>query len=473
MGGKSEPVSSKRIIAASLLLVISSPLLCLGAAKRKKQVATVPETPAGRQLAGFLRAYNTGEPDTLRKFIAEHFDKTVLEKRSADERASTGIATFKITRQLNLHSIGRSTDYEVEVLCQSEITEAWFSVTLQVTPQSPYKIVKQAFGFAARPADAVSHRRLHQKQIVKELKTYLAKLIAADMLSGAVLVARNGRPIFEGAYGFNASKIPNRIDTKFDLASMSKMFTSVAVAQLAERGKLSYSEPVGKFLPDYPNKKAAEKVTLHHLLTHTSGVVDFLDKKEYQSARHGGGGRFQTMQDWFSFFASDPLSFEPGEKNDYSNSNFIILGALIERVTGQSYFDYVGEHIFRPAGMSHTAFAAATGNSAGGGLSTVRDLLKFDVALRRHKLLGANYTNLILAPKVDTGEGEAYGYGFEINQVKGSRIVGHSGGTADVDNKFEMYLDDGYTVIALTKPHAAKNITRKLKELITQGDCCN
>jgi hypothetical protein len=97
-------------------------------------------------------------------------------------------------------------------------------------------------------------------------------------------------------------------------------------------------------------------------------------------------------------------------------------------------------------------------------------LLQFDIALRRRKLLNAKYTDIMLTPKVDTGEGEAYGYGFEIFKVKGKRIVGHGGGTMEVDNKLDIYLDDGYTVIALTKPHAAKNITRKLKELITQGN---
>jgi hypothetical protein len=120
--------------------------------------------------------------------------------------------------------------------------------------------------------------------------------------------------------------------------------------------------------------------------------------------------------------------------------------------------------------MNKTIFTAATGNSAGGGLSTVEDLLKFDVALRHHRLLDSTYTNIILTPKVNTGEGEAYGYGFEIVQANGNRIVGHSGGTADVDNKLDMYLDNGYTVIVLAKPHAAKHVTRKLKELITQGN---
>jgi len=460
----------EKVLAILLLLVFLLGYSSVRTNSQSKESAVIPVTPAGQRLAEFLRAYNTANLNVLRKFATEYFDKSALEKRSADERASTNVATFKLTRQLNLHSIERSTDYEVEALCQSQVTEAWFSITIQVAPQSPHGIIRQAFGFATRPADAIPHEKLSQTKIIKEFNSYLAKLVAADMFSGAVLVAKNGKPISKRAYGFNASKIANRIDTRFDLASMSKMFTSVAIAQLAQQGKLSYSDPIGKFLPDYPNRQAAKKVTLHHLLTHTSGIGDFLDKQEYQAARHGGEGRFQIMQDWFPFFASDLLSFEPGAKNDYSNGNFIVLGAVIEKVTGQSYFDYVREHIFKLAGMNNTIFTVATGNSSGGGLSTVGDLLKFDVALRQHNLLNAKYTDIILTPKVNTGEGEAYGYGFEIYQANGKRIAGHSGGTAEVDNKLDIYLDDGYTVIALTKPHAAKNITRKLKELITQGN---
>lgn len=462
-----------RIVKASvtaLLLMLLLGYPSIDTNSQSKSRIVIPATPAGQRLAEFLRAYNTGDLSVVRRFVGENFDKTALEKRPANERASANVATFKLTRQLNLHSVERSTDFELEALCQSQVTEAWFSITIQVASQAPHGIIRQSFGFATRPANAIPRGRLNRAQIIKELNAYVAKLVAADMLSGAVLVARNGRPIFKRAYGLDDSRMAYRIETKFDLASMSKMFTSVAIAQLVQQGKLSYDETIGKFLPDYPNRQAAEKVTLHQLLTHTSGIADFLDRQEYQAARHGGKRTFRTMQDWFPFFASDPLSFEPGAKNDYSNGNFVVAGAIIEKITGQSYFDYVREHIFKPAGMGNTIFTVENGNSSGGGLSTVGDLLKFDIALRQHKLLSAKFTDIILTPKVDTGEGEAYGYGFEISQVNGKRIVGHSGGTAEVDNKFEIYLDDGYTVIALTKPHASKNVTRKLKELITQGN---
>lgn len=420
-------------------------------------------------LGAFLRAYNTGDPETIRAFIQGHFDEDSLARRPAEQRASTSLATYQLTRQLRLHGVERSADHEIVALCQSEITEAWFSVTVQVSPREPHKIMGQQFGFAARPADAAPRGRLSRTRIVREAETYLAKLAGAGMLSGAVLVAKNGRPILERAYGLNAPGVPNRLDTKFDMASLSKMFTGVAVAQLAERGKLSYHDPVIKFLPDYPNKQAAEKITIHHLLTHTSGLVDYSEKQDYRPARRAAGGRFKSLEDWLPFFAADPPAFEPGERDEYSNSGFIVLGMIVERASGQNYFDYVRDHIFRPAGMKKTVLTVESGNSAGGGLTTVRDLVKFAVALRRHRLLGAGYTKLILSPRVKTGEGEAWGYGFEISHVGGRRVAGHSGG-GEVDNRFDMYLDDGYTVVALTKPYAATNVSRKLKELIARDD---
>ena len=119
--------------------------------------------------------------------------------------------------------------------------------------------------------------------------------------------------------------------------------------------------------------------------------------------------------------------------------------------------------------MNNTILTVATGNSAGGGVSTVEDLFKFTVALRQHKLLSPKYTDIILTSKVTTGKDEGYGYGFEVNRVNGKRIVGHSGG-GEADNHLDMYLDEDYTVVILAKPFAGMHITRKLRELIIRSN---
>jgi CubicO group peptidase (beta-lactamase class C family) len=339
--------------------------------------------------------------------------------------------------------------------------------------------------------------------IVQELQAYLEKAAAADRFSGAVLFAREGTPLFAKAYGLasKACNVPNRIDTKFNLGSMNKMFTAVAIAQLAQAGKLDFSDPLIKHLPDYPNKAVAEKVTLHQLLTHTSGIGDYFTRKFMETSKD----RFRTIQDYFPLFVDKRLEFEPGKKFRYSNAGFMILGAVVEKVSGQSYFDYVREHIYQPAGMVNTDayemdydtpnlaigytkqgakagrasnrknnlfMHVVKGGPAGGGFSTVEDLLRFDIALRTHRLLDQKHADIVLTGKVKMGpRGDIqYGYGFGVTDYRGTRIAGHSGGFPGINSDLAMYLDKGYTVAVMSNydPPAAQRVSDKLRELITQ-----
>ena len=189
------------------------------------------------------------------------------------------------------------------------------------------------------------------EEIAKELAAFLEKAAAANAFSGAVLLSKNGQPIFKQAYGLanqNANSL-NNLETKFNIGSMNKMFTAVAVAQLAERGKLSFDDTISKHLPDYPNQAIAAKVTIHQLLTHTSGMGNYQNEKYLAQL-----DKMRTVGDLLTLFVNEPLAFEPGAKWQYSNSGYVVLGAIIEKVSRQSYFDYVKEHIFKPAGMSDT-----------------------------------------------------------------------------------------------------------------------
>lgn len=340
-------------------------------------------------------------------------------------------------------------------------------------------------------------------QVAGELGTHLEKLAVEDKFSGAVLVARNGRPIFQRAYGManKNRQIRNGVDTKFNLGSMNKMFTAVAIAQLAERGKLSFSDTVGKHLPGYPNKAVAEKVTIHHLLTHTSGMGDYLNEKFYDRL-----DRMRTVSDLVPLFVNDPLSFEPGESWDYSNAAFAVLGLIIEKVSGQDYFGYVKQHVFKRARMTKTDFyerdhdvpgraigymrvnakgepdaeaprqentstRPARGSPAGGAYSTVNDMLKFHIALRDNKLLSQKYVELVTTGKAKVPPGwpmHEYGYGFTITVINGKRIVGHGGTSLGVAGKFEMYPELGYTVVVLSNYElpAIMPAVAKTRELI-------
>jgi CubicO group peptidase (beta-lactamase class C family) len=341
--------------------------------------------------------------------------------------------------------------------------------------------------------------QLSDREIIQQAEAYADKLAEEGRFSGTVLIAKEGKPLFQKAYGLasQAFNVPNKVDTKFNLGSMNKMFTAVAIAQLAQQGKLNFSDPLIKHLPDYPNKEVAEKVTLHHLLTHTSGIGDYFNGKYRLASKD----RFRAIRDYFPLFVDKPLGFEPGKQFRYSNAGFMVLGAVVEKVSGEDYFDYVREHIYRPAGMVNTDayemdrdtpnlaigytrevpgssrspknnlfLHVVKGGPAGGGFSTVEDLLRFDVALRGHHLLDQKHADLILTGKVATGRRGEYGYGFFVEKLPGTRVVGHGGGFPGINSALDMYLDNGWTVAVMSNydPPAAQRISDKLRELIAR-----
>lgn len=338
--------------------------------------------------------------------------------------------------------------------------------------------------------------------VAKELDDFLQRAVAADEFSGAVLLARNDHVVFEKAYGLanKDTNTPNKIDTKFNLGSMNKMFTAVAIAQLAERGKLSFSDTVGKLLPDYPNKEVAAKVTVHQLLTHTSGMGMYHNETYFANL-----DKMKTVADLVPLFVNDKLAFEPGTKWQYSNSGYVVLGLIIEKLSGKDYFEYVKQNIFKPAGMVNSDSyetgkpvpnialgytrmqfgrgpdpsaprqpnsRPAKGSPAGGGYSTVEDMLKFSIALRSNKLLSQKYTDLVMTGQVETqGPGAKYAYGFGDKEINGQRIVGHNGGAPGIGANFDMFPKLGYTAVVLTNydPPAMSAVVTKLREVVSRN----
>ncbi|MDQ2889725.1 MAG: beta-lactamase family protein, partial [Gemmatimonadota bacterium] len=181
--------------------------------------------------------------------------------------------------------------------------------------------------------------------------SFVTARVAQDLFSGVVAVARDGKITYQRATGIaNRSRgIPMALDTKLQLASITKLFTQIAILQLEQTGRLSLSDTVGKFLPDYPNATVRSKVTVDQLFHHRSGVGSFWNAAFM--ARHA---KVHTVSDYLTLFDRDSLMFEPGTREEYSNGGYVLLGAIIERVSGQSYHDYVRTHIFQPAGMTST-----------------------------------------------------------------------------------------------------------------------
>jgi CubicO group peptidase (beta-lactamase class C family) len=314
------------------------------------------------------------------------------------------------------------------------------------------------------------------------LERYLTGRVASDSFSGVVLVARNGVPVFRRAYGFSLAeaRIPNSPDMRFNLGSLDKLLTRIAVWQLVAAGKLSLDAPVGRYLPGYPNRAVRERVTARQLYSMRSGVGNFWNAEYLR--RHV---EIRTVDDYLALFATDSLLFEPGSRIAYSNGGYIILGKLIEQLSGLSYPDYVARHVTGPAGMDATGpipldeptglvaigyttqdsaggstparrpnlwSLAGLGSAAGGGFSTVDDFLKLDAALRAGRLLPPAFADSVLAPGFRSG---------------GSEPVQYGGGGPGVNTQYVAF-PDGWTVIVFSNydPPAATSVLQQIAALL-------
>jgi D-alanyl-D-alanine carboxypeptidase len=341
----------------------------------------------------------------------------------------------------------------------------------------------------SRALHLVLHR-LTEPEALKAVSARAAKLAGEGEFAGAVLVAKDGHTLFGHAYGLADRKrgTPNTLRTRFRIGSMNKMFTAVAILQLVDAGKLELTAPLGKYLTDYPNRDVATKVTIHQLLTHTGGTGDIFGP-DFDLHRT----ELRTLADYVTLYGERGLEFVPGSRWSYSNYGFILLGRVIEKVTGQSYYDYVQAHIYKPAGMTRsgsqpedqavpdrsigymkppgaTAWLPNTdtlpyrGTSAGGGYSTVEDLARFARALLSHRLLSADSTKLLITGKVNARPAK-YAYGFEdARDADGNGWVGHGGGAPGMNGDLRIYPKSGYVVAVLANidPPAAQRISEYL-----------
>ena len=468
-------------------------LICFVCASLAAAQAPQAESPAERRAKEFARLIDSGNRAELRKYATENFAPNFLNT-PMEQHLGFFSSVHDFTRGVEFHSVQDVKPNEATLLLKAKLTGEWLALVVRTEPEAPHRIAGIGLRPPKPPASGQAAKKLTGEQIAQELKSLMNKLADADLFSGAVLLAKDGVPVFKGAYGmankdFNA---PNRIDTKFNLGSMNKMFTAVAIAQLVERGKLSFDDPLSKFLPDFPDKASAEKIRIKHLLTHTAGLGGYFSRQWAESSRTS----YRTVDDMMKRAAADEkLLFEPGTRWQYSNTGILVLGKVIEKVTGQSYYDYVRENITRPAGMVNTdcyeldkvntnlavgydkqitdngvsftnnIFAhVLRGGPHGGGYSTVEDLLKFDLALRSNKLVGPEYVKLLLSAKPELNS-QSYGYGFQVNSE--SQVAGHGGGFMGINSNLDMFLGTGWTAIVMSNySRGAQPVQQKMRDLI-------
>ena len=293
------------------------------------------------------------------------------------------------------------------------------------TPRRIFNLQLEDPAPAANDGAVPINASMTSDEIDRRLDAYFTKLTADDQFSGVALVARNGVPVFFKAYGYadREKKVPNTIRTRFNLGSVNKAFTQVAIRQLANEGKLSYSDTLGKFFPDYP-QAASRSATIDQLLTMRGGLADFFGDAFNRAPK----SQFASNADYFKFVSSQPPLFAPGERSQYCNGCYIALGEIVAKASGMPYEQYVAKNIFGRAEMTSTGYPRSdrhepdialgytrstgtalqassprpqalvnnvtmhgvTGSAAGGGYSTALDLLTYSKALKAGKFPGAN-----------------------------------------------------------------------------------
>lgn len=337
------------------------------------------------------------------------------------------------------------------------------------------RIEDLSFLGAPPPAD-FAVRRLSERDALGQLRRKLHAEAAGSRFSGAVLVAKGDTILLREAYG-GRTGAPARAatpQTRFCIGSMGKMFTAVAVLQLIQGGRLRLTDTIAALLPDYPDTALAQQVTLEHLLTHSGGTGDFFGA-EYDAHQL----ELRTPSDFIRLFGNREPAFPPGARWGYSNFGFILLGAILEQISGMSWDAYLEAHVFRVAGMTSTSPLASEGNTAvpctgaaqtglkqlpfyvglpaGGGYSTLDDLHQFDAALRKARLLDATHLDLLTGARIAAGTAH-WSLGLRVAVRNGASYYGHGGSAPGVNADFAAYPDSGYQTIVLSNrghPHAA------------------
>jgi CubicO group peptidase (beta-lactamase class C family) len=312
----------------------------------------MPEGIVGERIESMIETFNSGDPERVQQFLQDEATSAFRSFAPMEEHQQVFASTYRQWGPVSFHSIrtyNPARPDEVIVILRDSNFGSWRAFTFEFDENADHRVSSFAFNSARTPSN-VDEPPLPQADAIEEVATVLNRICDRDLFSGTVLIARDEDVLFTHACG-EASKrfhVPNRLDTKFNLGSMNKMFTSVAIMQLVERGVLSLDDPISKYVDEsWLPRTTTERITVHHLLTHTSGLGSYFNDTYWQSSREN----FRELDDYKPLVKTEMLAFEPGAEFRYSNTGMFLLGVVLESATGEDYFDYIREHIYAPAGM--------------------------------------------------------------------------------------------------------------------------
>jgi CubicO group peptidase (beta-lactamase class C family) len=409
-------VNRRRRLAGLLLCLIA----CAGAAE--------PASPARAEFARLINAFNTGDRAVYEKYVYSRFAPKKRDYGAVNRgldlfRSSGGFDVLEISEPVanNLQGWVRARDSD-------EVLELFFVIEPRQSNQVVLFDVKPG-----NPPDPYYPKRMNEAAAIAAFRDDLARKAAADKFSGAVLVSHGNQVLLRQAYGLadREKKVANRVDTRFRISSVAQMFTVVAMLRLVQNGKLGIDDPIGRYIPAIARRQLAG-ARIGDLLSHTSGAGEAFNAMHDEKLAD-----MKSHADYVQAFGVDKMPGLPGQFL-YSDLGYILLGRVIDNVSGTDYYQHVRNVVFRPAGMTRTdslpedvavegravgydrpagthqwipakEWIGYRGMAHGGAYSTVDDISRFVSALRANKLLDARYTDLMLAPKVQLREGESYG----------------------------------------------------------------
>jgi D-alanyl-D-alanine carboxypeptidase len=437
------------------------------------------DAPISKTAHALVQAINSHSVDSIREFIKTYGSAEALKSSPVAEQEAFWVKVASTSNGLEIKkTINQKGVFELEV--ETKSGGFYERIYLFVDKADPEKYTEAGILPIPSPADesALSFSNMKVKNPLKTIEEKINYAAAKDLFSGVVLIAKGDKIVFQKSIGFanRSFNQPNNLHTKFHLGSMDKMYTSIAISKLIEQGKLHYEDHLINLLPEYPNKENANKITVSQLLSHSSGLRMLFENPNYDNRK-----KYATHFDIVKTFGADPLLFAPGSKWSYSNEGFVILGAIIEKITGVSYFDFIRQTIFEPAGMNASGsfalddnvsnlatgygrfeddllgmkarrpnlhFLGYKGNASGGGYSTAYDLLKFSQALKNNSFISENLLDSSISPKKSKG----YGFGFILKNYNNKKIFGHGGGgpNSGINSHMNIFKDGSYTVIVLS-----------------------
>ncbi len=465
------------LVAVLLALAVPLVLAQQPAAPDYKDATALPAGPTAARIRSAIEVLNSGSADRIKRFLDEECTEKFREMVPLADHVSTWLGILRDTDGVDFYSVRTYTPEragQTVVIVRDRLMGSWWGINFRFAEAPGFLVAGMGFS-PARPPATAPEPALTEKQAIDEIRALAVKLKEKEWLSGTLLIAKGPQVLLTDFHG-EANKgdhAPINIDTKFNLGSMNKMFTATAVARLVEAGKLSFDDPASKYIDEsWLPKEVTDKITIRHLITHTSGLGSYFNETYDKSSR----ALFRKLDDYKPLIKDDRPAFRPGERFQYSNTGLFLLGVVIEKVTGEDYFDHIRKVIYAPAGMMNSDSYemdypvenlaigyspdpaspykwqnnlykhVIKGGPAGGGFSTVSDLHKFALALLSGKLVSK--------PMLDTMwtdfKGANYGYGFGVNQGPAGKVVGHSGGFSGINSELDIYVDSGYIVAVMS-----------------------